>query len=77
MNENGKLTFDAIQIMHFTLYYSNHVLPFNQRTKLVKSIITCLGKHVDADHSKILRTFKKEVNSTMKRSLEKKLTKKN
>jgi hypothetical protein len=30
----------------------------------------------DADHSKILRTFKEEVNSTMKRSLEKQPTKK-
>jgi hypothetical protein len=76
VNENGKLTFDAVQIMHFTLYYSNHVFPFNQRTKLVKNIIICLGKHVDADHSKILRTFKEEMISIMKRSLEKQPTKK-
>jgi hypothetical protein len=38
--------------------------------------ITCLRKHVDVDHSKILRTFKEEVNSTMKKSLEKQPTKK-
>jgi hypothetical protein len=60
VNDNGKVTLDALQIMHNILCYPNHLFSFNQKTKLKKSLIsyyktsgiTYLRKHIDANHSK-------------------------
>ncbi len=51
----------------------NHVLSFNQKTKLKKSLIsyyktsgiTYLRKYIDANHSKKIKTFQEEVNFAM------------
>jgi hypothetical protein len=61
VNNNGKVTLDAPQIMHCMLSYSNYIYIYicNLRKKLRKGLIfyyktsgiTCLRKHIDANHS--------------------------
>jgi hypothetical protein len=59
VNNNGKVTLDAPQIMHCMLSYFNYIYFFNPRKKLRKSLIfyyktsgiTCLRKNIDANHS--------------------------
>ncbi len=77
MNDNGKVTLDAPQIMHCMLCYSNLVFFFNPKTKLRKGLIfyyktsgiTYLRKDVDENHSKNSNFFKGAMKSTMKGSL--------
>jgi hypothetical protein len=77
VNDNGIVTLDALLFMHNMLCYPNHVFSFNQKTKLKKSLIsyyktsgiTYLRKHIDANHSKKLKTFQEEVNLAMGESL--------
>jgi hypothetical protein len=73
VDDNGKVTLDAFQIMHNMLCYLNHVFSFNQKTKLKKSLIsyyktsgiTYLRKHIDANHSKNKLKIQQEVNFAM------------
>jgi len=77
VNDKGKVTLDAPQIMHCMLCYSNLVFLFNPKTKLRKGLIfyyktsgiTYLRKDVDENHSKNSNFFKGEMKSTMKGSL--------
>jgi len=77
VNDNGKVTFDALQIMHNMLCYPNRVFSFKQKKKLKKSLIsyyktngiTYLRKHINANHSNKLKTFQEEVNFAMGESL--------
>jgi hypothetical protein len=58
VNDYGKMTINALQIMHCMWYYSNLEFSFNPKTKLKKGIIfyqktngiTCVTKHVHANH---------------------------
>ncbi len=71
VNDNFKINLDVPQMMHYLLCHFQLVIYVNSRKHLKKgrvtyyktSGITCLQKHLDADHSTIYKRFQEEINN--------------
>ncbi len=59
VNDNVKMMFDALQIMHYILCYSNHVLSFNPIMKLRNNLTFCYKTSGICLRNMLMQTIKK------------------
>jgi hypothetical protein len=73
-NDNKEIHVIASQTMHCIFSHSNPILNLNPKTQARKGLIiynitngiTTLRKHVNVDHSNVLKKFEKEVNCLLR-----------
>jgi hypothetical protein len=76
--DNLKVNLDVLQMMHCLLCHFQPIIFMNSRKKLKKGLVTyyktsgmtCLQKHLDADHLVIYKRFQKEINNEGKENVE-------
>jgi hypothetical protein len=74
MNDNKKVNVIVLQTVHCILCHNNPILNVNPKTQAKKGLIIYnttngiapLRKHVNLNHSNILKQFEKEVNFPLK-----------
>jgi hypothetical protein len=79
-----KVNLDVPQMMRCLLNHYQPIVFVNSRKHLRKGLITyykisgitCLQKHLDANHSAIYKRFQEEINNQRKENVERQFTKK-
>jgi hypothetical protein len=79
-----KVNLDVPQMIHCLLCHYQPIVFVNSKKHLRKGLITyykisgitCLQKHLDANHSTIYKRFQEEINNQGKENVERQITKK-